>query len=154
MNQKNGILIFLALTFLHPLIFAQDLKKQTVDMSTRDMKSQNAIIANLFSEEVSKTLPQKIDQYTQLITVKAEENNVIYTFEINTGVKSDASVQNEDRSRMNDAVTQGVCQSSKRFLDADINISYLYVSAKTKVKLFRFDITKERCLVKAISAST
>jgi len=31
-------------------------------------------------------------------------------------------------------------------LEAQINIAYLYQSAKSKVKLFRFDITQADCL--------
>lgn len=46
---------------------------------------------------------------------------------------------------MKKAVTAGICRSSKRFLDADIAISYLYNSAASKEKLFEFNVSKEDC---------
>ena len=51
----------------------------------------------------------------------------------------------EDKSRMKDGVTRGVCRSSKRFMDAQITISYVYNSAKTKAKLFQFDVKQADC---------
>jgi hypothetical protein len=46
---------------------------------------------------------------------------------------------------MQKAVTDGICQSSKRFLQSDIMISYIYTSAKSKKKLFQFDVNKTKC---------
>jgi len=43
-------------------------------------------------------------------------------------------------------VTYGICKTYKRFLDVNITISYLYTSAKSKVKLFRFDVTQKDCI--------
>lgn len=70
---------------------------------------------------------------------------LIYTFEINTGAKSDEAVRNEDAERMERHVRQGICKTSKNFLDSNINISYIYISAKTKAKLFQFDVAKSDC---------
>jgi len=47
---------------------------------------------------------------------------------------------------MKKAVTKGICQSSKRFLDAEINISYVYKSAVSKAVLFQFDVSKDDCM--------
>lgn len=117
------------------------------DSNVQELKVQNRKIVALVVEELSKNLPKKVDQFTQFVGIKSDDLTLIYVFEINTGVKSDETVQKEDHSRMQSAVTQGVCRSSKRFLDAQINISYLYNSAKTKAKLFQFDITQTDCLV-------
>ena len=120
--------------------------KMRSDSNVQDLKVQNRKIIGLVVEELSKDLPKTVDQYTQFVGIKSDDLTLIYIFEINTGVKSDESIQKEDHSRMQSAVTQGVCRSSQRFLDAQINISYLYQSAKTKDKLFQFDITQADCL--------
>lgn len=116
------------------------------DNNVQDLKVQNRKIITLVVEELSKDLPKTVDQYTQFVGIKSDDLTLIYIFEINTGVKSDETIRKEDHSRMESAVTQGVCRSSQRFLDAQINISYLYQSAKTKSKLFQFDITQADCL--------
>ena len=119
---------------------------QTQEMSTDEMKKQNRIIVKLASEEMSKTLPQNIDKYTTLQKVEGKDTKLIYIYEINTGVKSDESIRNEDRSRMQQAVTNGICKSSKRFLDAKIDIAYLYRSATSKEKLFVFNVSQKDCI--------
>jgi len=109
------------------------------------MQQQNRNVVKLAAEELSRNLPQKVDNYTTLTQVKGKDETLIYIFEINTGAKSDEAVRKEDRTRMLKAVTNGVCQSSKRFLDAHINISYIYRSAKSKEELFHFTIKREDC---------
>jgi len=118
---------------------------QTKELPMEQMQKQNREIVKLASEEISKTLPQKVDSYTTLMRVEGKDTTLIYTFEINTGAKSDEAVRKEDRERMKKAVTTGICDSSKRFLDSEINISYLYISAKSKAELFRFDVTQADC---------
>jgi len=120
-------------------------KIQNRDLPNSELIKQNRKIASLAAEEMSKTLPQKIDKYTQLLSITAKGTTLAYLFEINTGAKSDDTVRKEDRTRMEQAITQGICTRSKRFLDAEINISYIYRSAASKAELFRFDITKEKC---------
>ena len=119
---------------------------QTQEMSTDEMEKQNRIIVKLASEEISKTLPQNIDKYTTLQKVEGKDTKLIYTYEINTGAKSDESIRNEDRSRMQEAVTYGICKTSKRFLDAKIDIAYLYRSATSKEKLFIFNVSQKDCI--------
>ncbi len=119
------------------------------DNNVQDLKVQNRKIVGLVVEELSKDLPKTIDQFTQFVSITSDDLTLIYIFEINTGVKSDETVRKEDHSRMQSAVTNGVCRSSQRFLDAQINISYLYNSAKTKAKLFQFDITQADCFTGA-----
>jgi len=118
---------------------------QTQEMPTTELIKQNRQIVKLASEEISKSLPQKVDNYTTMTKVEAKENTMVYIFEINTGAKSDEAVKNEDHSRMKKAVTQGICKTQQRFLDAQINISYLYKSATSKAVLFQFDVNKSDC---------
>ena len=73
---------------------------------------------------------------------------MLYTFEINATNKSDDEIMKEDKSRMKKAVTMGICNSSKKFLENGINISYIYASAKSKKELFRFDVTQKDCVKK------
>ncbi len=143
--MKNLLLITLFIS-LTQLSFAQDLKIRTDEFPAKEMKTQNKEIARLVSTEISETLPQKVDKYTTLIKVTSINTTLLYTFEINTGSKSDEAVKNEDRSRMKRAVTEGVCQSSRKFLQAGINTSYIYISAISKAHLFQFDIKQENCL--------
>jgi len=143
-EMMKKMMIFLGIVFLYtPFTLAN--QTQTRELSPKEMKTQNREIVELSSKELSKTLPQVIDKYTTLTKVKGQDTTLIYIFEINTGSKSDEAVQKEDKTRMQQAVTTGICQSSKRFLDAQINISYLYISAKSKVELFRFDVSQADC---------
>ncbi len=141
-NMKQSILLLSLLTFTMNL-GAEAFKSQ--EIPTSELIKQNRQIVKLASEEISKTLPQKVDAYTTLLKVVGEDTTLTYIFEINTGAKSDETVKNEDRTRMKKAVTKGICQSSKRFLDAEIHISYLYKSAVSKTKLFQFDVSKVDC---------
>jgi len=144
--KKSFLALGIILT-LSQWSFAEGQQVQTKEFPQEEMKKQNREIVKLSSEEISKTLPQTIDKYTTLTTVEGKDTTIIYTFEINTGAKSDEAVRKEDRTRMQKAVTTGICQSSKRFIDAQINISYIYISAKSKAELFRFDVTQADCPV-------
>ena len=126
-------------------LFAQNMPVKYQNVSQEKMQEQNVEIAALASQEISKNLPQKIDKYTTLQSIKNNKATLVYTFLIDDKTKSDATIRKEDHSRMQKAVTQGLCQSSKRFLQAGIDISYIYKSAKSKKLLFRFDITKDKC---------
>jgi len=118
---------------------------RTEELPISELQKQNRHIVKLASDEISKTLPQNIDKYTVLTHVDGKETTLIYNFEINTAAKSDETVKKEDRTRMKKAVTKGICQSSKRFLDAQINITYRYLSAKSKAVLFIFDVNQSDC---------
>ncbi|OQX60221.1 MAG: hypothetical protein B5M52_00625 [Helicobacteraceae bacterium 4484_230] len=115
--------------------------RQEVDLN----KFQNSEVLKLAVKELSKDLPRKIDAYTTLVNVRKENLTLVYVYEINTGAKSDEAVRKEDHERMRLAVTDGTCRTSKRFLDSGISISYLYNSAKSKKKLFQFDISRKEC---------
>ena len=145
--MKKSLLTLGIILALSQWSFAEEQQIQTKDLPQKEMQKQNREIVRLSSEEISKTLPQTVDKYTTLTTVQGKDTTLVYTFEINTGAKSDETVKKEDRTRTQKAVTTGICQSAKRFIDAQINISYIYISANTKVELFRFDVTQADCPV-------
>ena len=137
----------LLLTLLLTLnIIASDTQMQNREISTKNMKIQNKEIAKLAANEINKSLPQQIDKYTKLLKVNSQDSTIVYTFELNIAPKTDDTVKKEDHQRMKEAVTRGTCISSKRFLEADISIRYIYTSATSKKELFTFDINQESCL--------
>jgi hypothetical protein len=125
--------------------FASDVQMQSGELSSENMKKQNREVTKLAALELSKALPATIDKYTKLISIRADDTTLVYIFEIDISPKSDESVKKEDHSRMKEAVTLGVCRNSKRFLEADISIQYIYNSTHSKSELFKFDINKEIC---------
>ncbi len=130
---------------LFQFLAAQTPKLDTQEFPLKELKKQNTQIAALAAKEMSKTLPQKVDQYTTVTHIVNDGSTLVYTFVVNTGKKSDAVVQKEDHSRMQKAITQGVCNTSKKFLLAGIDTLYIYKSAKTNKVLFRFKITQDTC---------
>lgn len=143
--MKKLCLVLSTIIALGQWSFAEGLQMQTGEFPEKEMQKQNREIVKLSSEEISKTLPQKIDKYTTLTAVEGKGTTLVYTFEINTGAKSDDAVREEDRARMQKAVTTGICQSASKFLAAQISISYVYISAVSKAELFRFDVSQADC---------
>ncbi|BAF72431.1 hypothetical protein [Sulfurovum sp. NBC37-1] len=142
--KKSTILITGTLLFIQ--ILSADENNITVkEYPLKKMQQQNRSIVKLASEELSRNLPQKVDKYTTLMKIEGKGETLLYIFEINTGTKSDEAVQKEGRTRMQKAVTNGICHSSKRFLDAHIRIAYIYHSATSKKELFRFNVKKKDC---------
>ena len=116
------------------------------DVSPAQLEKQNKQIVQLAATEISKQLPQKIDRYTTITQVLAQDTNLIYVHEIRVDAKSDDAIIKEDHSRMQKAIIKGVCRTSQRFLEAKINLTYRYISAVTKRKLFEFNINEQTCL--------
>jgi len=121
------------------------MQMQSREFPQKEIQKQNKEIVRLSSQEISKTLPQTIDKYTTLTKIEGKDTTLIYIFEINTGAKSDDAVRKEDRTRMQKAVTTGICQSARKFIEAQINISYIYINAMSKAELFRFDVAQADC---------
>jgi hypothetical protein len=138
-------LLLTSLFGLFLLLSADENAVRTEEFPKEELQKQKNQIAAMVVKEISKTLPQKVDKYTTLVAIKNDGSTLVYTFEINSGVKSDEAIIKEDHSRMQRAVTQGVCQSSSKFLEAGINTRYIYRSAKSKKRLFVFDITQAQC---------
>ncbi len=143
--MKQRFLQYTLLLCMASALYAKALPVQMKEFPKEEMRKQNIEIASLAAQAMSKNLPKKIDKYTTLLSVKNNATTLVYTFAINSGAKSDAAIQKEDHSKMQKAVTEGVCQSAQRFLKAGIDTTYIYVSAKTKKPLFRFDITQDKC---------
>lgn len=115
------------------------------DKMDEAVKSQNRELLKMVVEDISKQIPQKIDDYTTLSGIKSVDQTLIYIYEINTGVKKDEAVRRDDEPRMRQAVTLGTCRSSQRFLNNGIDITYIYNNAVTKNELFRFHVSKKVC---------
>ena len=135
--MTKAVSIILSSLLLSTTLFAED--------TAEKINLQNQKVIKMAASEMSKQLPQTIDSYTKLVDIKAEETTLVFTYEINTGAKSDEVVIKEDKSRMKRAVTMGICRTSERFLKSNINISYVYTSAASKKKLFQFDVNKKEC---------
>jgi hypothetical protein len=131
--------------FILSLGYSKGIIKGEQEYPLDKFKEQNSQIIKMVVSEISKDLPQKVDKYTTMTNIRDENLTLIYTFEINTGSKSDEAVIKDDKYRMQKAVTKGVCQSSKRFLDANISLAYEYKSAISKKELFTFFIDKQKC---------
>ncbi|MEA2017054.1 MAG: hypothetical protein U9N59_01290 [Campylobacterota bacterium] len=142
--RKILLITIIGLTFCQSIL-ANDLPVRNQDVSPQQLEKQNKEITKLAAEQLSKNLPQVINKFTTITSIKADGSNLTYTFEINTGAKSDETVINEDRTQWEKLYVENVCKRSKRFLDAQVKLSYQYISAKTKVKLFRFDVTQAEC---------
>ena len=115
------------------------------EKADKQMKLQNKLVLQSAVDAYKKKLPQKVDNYTTLTNVHAQDLTLIRTYEINTGAKSDETVKNEDKSRMYEAIKYGVCTTSRRFLQSNIDLTYLYKSAKSKAELFKFEFTSKSC---------
>lgn len=142
--MKKSI-ILIVLTILLQTVQAQELSVKNQDVSPEQLQLQNKQITQLVAEELSKSLPQKIDKYTTFINIQAKDTNLIYTFEINITPQSEEEVRKRDYERMKKSVTNGICNSSKRFMDAQITVSYIYLNSATKSKLFQFDVSQNDC---------
>jgi len=125
--------------------FAAETVAQSAEFQKEQMLKQNRQIVKMASEGISETLPQRVDDYTTLVRVEGKDTTLTYVFEINTGAKSDEAVKEEGKERMKKIVTEGICRSSKRFLESKIDITYLYVSAASKNELFRFNVSESDC---------
>lgn len=143
--NKLMILTILTIVTLGQVLFADELPVKQQDVSPEQLQKQNIQIASLAAKQLSKDLPQVINKYTTIVSVKAVDTTLTYTYEINTGAKSDETVKSEDRTNWEKIYVKNVCERSKRFLDAQVALSYVYISAKTQAKLFQFDVTQAKC---------
>jgi hypothetical protein len=143
-KKGTAMRLLFSLMILLSSLYSTDMIKEQ-EYPKEKMREQNRKILKMVVDEISKKLPQKIDNYTNMINIRDENLTLIYTFEINTGIKSDESVRKEDKGRMQKVVTKGICTSSKRFLEVGVALVYEYKSAISKEELFSFRITKKRC---------
>ena len=127
-------------------IFCITLPLSAQDTEAEKIRSQNIQVVKMAAKELSVELPKKVDEYTSLVSIDAKGENLIYTFEIDTGVKKDETIIAEAKERkMGERILRGICRSSKRFIESGIDISYVYRSAAGKGRLFRFDADRKVC---------
>jgi len=143
--MRRLLLLGTVIMLLSSFGYATELIKNGSEYPIDKLREKNQKIIKMVVSEISKQLPQKVDKYTQMTGIRDNNLTLIYTFEINTGAKSDESVKKDDKKRMEKSVTRGVCQSSKRFLEAGVTLTYEYLSASTKKELFAFTMTQKKC---------
>lgn len=143
--MRRLLLSIMMILTLSPFTNATEVIKDGKEYPLEKLREQNHKIIRMVVEEVSKNLPQKVNKYTQMTKVRDEKLTLIYTFEINASPKSDETVRKEGKAKMEKNVSKGICQSSKRFLDAGVTISYEYISASTKKELFTFTLNQKIC---------
>ena len=162
--MKKITLSILSFIAASQLLFAEALpasKDPAVQKKAdKQIKMQNSEVVKSVVDELSKKVPQKVDKFTTFTKIANEGLTLIYTYEINAPAKSDDEIRAKDRTRMEyvpaqiqgivltrmeKAVVYGVCTRSKRFLESNISLTYLYVSAKSKEELFRFEFTPKTC---------
>ncbi|RUM73410.1 MAG: hypothetical protein DSZ11_05920 [Sulfurovum sp.] len=139
------LLLLTVVIMISSLSYATEVIKDGQEYPMDKMREQNQKIIKMVVEEVSKGLPQKVNKYTQMINIRDENLTLIYTFEINAAPKSDETIRKEGKKKMEKYVSKGICQSSKKFLDVGVTISYEYLSASTKKELFTFTLTQKIC---------
>jgi len=114
------------------------------DLSADKMRAQNLNVVKKAVEGMRETLPQKVDEYTQLVAIDGNGTRLIYTFEVNTGAKSDETMRKEG-AKMAPRILEGICRSAERFMDADISLTYRYISSATRTEVLRVDADKSKC---------
>ncbi|OQX73610.1 MAG: hypothetical protein B6D59_05145 [Campylobacteraceae bacterium 4484_4] len=117
------------------------LPTQTIEEKIR---AQNVEVLKMAVSSIRPQLPQRVDDYTQIVGIEAEGEHLIYTFEVDTD-KSGKAVTEESKRRMQKRIREGICHSSKRFLQSGITISYLYQNAATHQEFFKVTVAKKDC---------
>jgi hypothetical protein len=143
--MKNIVLLVTIIVSLIQICVAKDLPIKNQDVSPAQLQKQNKKIAQLAAKQLSKNLPQVINKSTTIVSIKAVDTTLIYTYEIKSGAKSDDAIRAEDRTAWEKVFVKNVCERSKRFMDAQISLSYVYTSAISKEKLFQFDVDQQKC---------
>jgi hypothetical protein len=113
-------------------------------LSIDKLKEQNLNIVQKAVEGIGETLPQRVDDYTQIVAIDSNGTKLIYTFEVQSGPQSDTAMKAKGK-KMAPRIREGICMSSKRFLQADISIRYRYVSSATKSEILSVDVNKSSC---------
>jgi len=108
------------------------------------LREQNLNIVQKAVEGIRETLPQRVDDYTQIIAIDSNGTELIYTFEVQSGPQTDEAMKAKGK-RMIPRIQRGICTSSKRFLQVDISIRYRYISSATKNEILLVDVDKSNC---------
>jgi hypothetical protein len=114
------------------------------ELSIDKLREQNLNIVHKAVEGIRETLPQKVDDYTQIIAIDSNGTKLVYTFEVQSGPQNDKAMKAKGK-KMAPRIQEGICMSSKRFLQADISIRYRYISSTTKNEILSIDVDKSSC---------
>jgi hypothetical protein len=114
------------------------------ELSVDKLREQNLNVVQKAVEGIGEHLPQKVDDYTKLIAVDSNGTTLIYTFEVLSGPQSDDTLKRQGKG-MAPRIQRGICLSSKRFLQADIDLRYRYISSQSRQEILRVDVDKYRC---------
>lgn len=115
------------------------------DLKIDKMRAQNLNVVKKAVEGIRETLPQKVDAYTQMVAVDSKGTELIYTFEVNAGPKSDEALKVDGQKRMAPVIRQGICTDAKRFLQSDITITYRYLNKTTQNEILKVTMDKKAC---------
>jgi hypothetical protein len=115
------------------------------DLSIDKMKEQNLNVVKKAVEGIGENLPEKVDKYTVLTGIDSNGTQLIYTFEVDGGMRSDEALREDGEKRMAPIVKEGICKSARRFLQSDIDICYRYVNKATKNVILRVVVNKKDC---------
>jgi hypothetical protein len=149
MRKKIATFTFTALMSLG-ILHAQTMepfkpKLQTgSELSIDKLREQNLHVVKKAVEGIGEHLPQKVDEYTQIVAIESNGTKLIYTFEVQSGPQSDETMKQKGQ-KMAPRIKEGICFSSKRFLQADITLRYRYLSSATQKEILRVDVDKEQC---------
>ncbi len=114
------------------------------DLSIDKIRQQNLTVVQKAVEGIRKTLPQKVDNYTQFVAIESNDTRLIYTFEVDAGPKTDETLKKEGKG-MAPRIFKGMCTSAERFIQADIALTYRYVNKATQSEILRIDADKKLC---------
>jgi len=146
-SMGMGIAV-LALQFLYGETATEPFKPkiQTGEaLPIEKIKEQNLNVVKKAVEGIGENLPEKVDKYTTLVGIDSNGTQLIYIFEVDGGMRSDEALREDGKKRMAPVVKDGICNSSKRFLQSDIDIQYRYLSKVTKNEILRVDVSLEDC---------
>lgn len=150
MHKRFAALVILAALGLHatvplnPFQPKVQIEKITREMSIDKLKQQNRELVQKAVEGLNENLPQRVDALTQFVGVEGNGTNLTYLFDVEAGPKSDATLQKEGAA-MAPRIRQGICATAKRFLQADITLTYRYRSHATQQTILEVDVNKTQC---------
>jgi len=113
-------------------------------LSIDKLKAQNLNVVQKAVAGIRETLPQKVDDYTQIVAIDNNGTKLIYTFEVQGGPQNDEAMRQKGE-KMAPRIKEGICMSSKRFLQADISVKYRYINSATKHQILAVDVDKKSC---------
>jgi len=114
------------------------------DLEVDKIKMQNRQVVKKASEGLAETLPKRVDEYTTLVSVKGTDTRLIYRFEVDDPPKSDEEMKKRGID-MAPRILKGLCLSSRRFIDADIVMDYIYINKATGNEILEVVADKDIC---------